>query len=196
MDTTADILISVARASPPAPAAVSMLAPSGLVSTTDLGDLHQPVIVLGGAPCTHWRTAIESRHDLLYVEVPSGSDRTQGGGDVVLPAGHPATVHRRLGHLLELKQRYFGSLPQLSHGRFSWKGIEVALTPVEVALVGILREHQGEVVARSQLADAAGCQEAGSRAIDAHIHRLRQKLSVPGVQISTERQRGFRLVLV
>ena len=54
---------------------------------------------------------------------------------------------------------------------------------------------EGATVGRDELARAAGVSGAGGRALDAHVHRLRRKLDIPGVDLATERQRGFRLEL-
>lgn len=190
------LLIGTSRAAPPPPSAVSMLAPERAISTSDLPTLARPCVVLGGPPCQHWRDELNARHDVLYVLVQAtGEEVPAVRGDAVLPSAHPSAIRRHLAHLLELKQRYEGALPLLEPFSFRWKGELAALTSTESQLLRLLFEHQGEIVGREDLARIAGCVATGSRALDAHLHRLRRKLTIPGVEIQTERQRGFRLLL-
>lgn len=190
------LLIGTSRASPPPPSAVSMLSPERAISTGDLPTLQRPCVVLGGPPCQHWREELNLRHDVLYVLVQeTGQPVPEVHADAVLPFAHPAALRRHLAHLLELKQRYAGALPLLEPLSFRWKGDAAVLTATQSELLGQLFDHAGEIVGREDLARIAGCGSGGSRALDAHLHRLRRKLTMPGVEIRTERQRGFRLLL-
>ena len=155
----------------------------------------------GGPPCIHWQEAIRTRPDLLYVVAgPVNGDSgvpCRSGGDTVLPAASPAALRRHFTHLLALKRRYTGDLPAVGARSFRWKGVQVPLTVVESEILRSLYAHEGEVVDRVSLAHLAGCSAGGdSRALDARIHRLREKLHrTPGVELVTERQRGWKLLL-
>jgi biotin operon repressor len=188
--------LGVSRAAPPVPGVIRLLAPSQEVSTRELPFIDGPKVILGGPPCDHWSSVIAERNDLLYVMVPEGYETAgRGAGDALLPPAPVPVLRRHFSRLLELKQRYACGLPQVAGTLFRWKGIEVPLTPAEADIVRRLYQHEGAVVSREDLAAIAGCNPTGSRALDAHIHRLRSKLNVPGVEVLTERQRGFRLVL-
>ena len=188
--------LGVSRAAPPVPGVIRLLAPSQEVSTRELPFIQGPKVILGGPPCDHWSSVIAERQDLLYVLVPDGYDTNgRGPGDTILPPAPPSVLKRHFSHLLELKQRYPGGLPQITGTLFRWKGVDVSLTPTEADIARRLFEREGTIVSREELAVIAGCSPTRSRALDAHIHRLRQKLEIPGVDLLTERQRGFRLVL-
>lgn len=189
--------LGVSRAAPPVAGVVRLLAPSQEVSTREVPFIDGPKVILGGPPCAHWSDVISHRRDLLYVLVPDGYEDTppERTGDTTLPAAPVPVLRRYFSHLLELKERYADGLPQLAGTLFRWKGVEVALTPAEAGLLRRLYEREGTIVGRDELAAIAGCSSMRSRALDAHVHRLRQKLVVPGVELVTERQRGFRLVL-
>lgn len=188
--------LGVSRAAPPVPGVIRLLAPSQEVSTRELPFIEGPTVILGGPPCDHWSHVIAERRDLLYVLVPDGYEtKGRGAGDTTLPPAPPSVLRRHFSHLLELKQRYAGGLPQIKDALFRWKNIEVPLTPSEADIIRRLYEREGTIVSREELAAIAGCSPSRSRALDAHVHRLRQKLEIPGVELLTERQRGFRLVL-
>ncbi len=194
--TAETYFLGVSRAAPPVPGVIRLLAVSQEVSTRELPYIEGPKVILGGPPCDHWSHVIAERRDLLYVLVPDGYE-TSGRlpGDATLPPAPVSVLRRHFAHLLELKQRYAGGLPVIGNTLFRWKGVEVPLTPSEAEIVRRLYEHEGTIVSREELAAIAGCSPIHSRALDAHVHRLRQKLNVPGVELLTERQRGFRLVL-
>jgi DNA-binding response OmpR family regulator len=74
----------------------------------------------------------------------------------------------------------------------------VALTGSEAGLLACLLAAGPRVVSRAELTKALwGVQSHDTgRAVDTHIHRLRQKLAgIPGITIATIRRRGFRLDL-
>ena len=194
----AGLFIGSARSAPPPPASVLMLAPLPELSARELDDGPSPVVVVGGPPCLHWQEAIRTRSDLLYVvAAPTDGPPCRQGGDTLLPAASPAALRRHFAHLLVLKRRYTGDLPAVGARAFRWKGIRVPLTIVESEILRTLYAHEGEVVDRTSLAHLAGCSAGGdSRALDARIHRLREKLRrTPGVELVTERQRGWKLLL-
>jgi hypothetical protein len=190
------LFIGVSRAAPPDAGVVRLLAPSQEVSSRELPSIEGPKVILGGTPCDHWANVIRERTDTLYVVV---GDTTVPGaaqaGATCLPAAPAALLRRHFTHLIELRQRYPGGLPQIDDTSFRWKGHTVELTETEVVLLRRLFELPGAIVDREELARAGGVRTERSRALEAHIHRLRQKLRVPGVDLLTERQRGFRLVL-
>jgi len=194
--TPESLFIGSSRAAPPIGGVVRLLSPSQEVSSRELPYIPGPKVILGGPPCDHWSHVVRERQDTLYVVV--GSDdvpHVARGGATTLPAGSVSQLRRHFSHLLELKERYPAGLPEIDDSSFSWKGYQVCLTPTESAVIHRLYEHEGSVVGRDELARIAGVNSTGSRALEAHIHRLRQKLDVPGVDLLTERQRGFRLVL-
>jgi hypothetical protein len=190
------LFIGLSRAAPPAGGVVRLLAPSQEVSTRELPSIPGPKVILGGPPCDHWSEVMRDRADTLYVLVEQGDvPPFARGGATSLPAAPIAQLRRYFSRLLELKKRYPGGLPEIDESSFAWKGCRVGLTPTESALLQRLYEYEGAIVGREELARIAGVVSTGSRALDAHVHRLRQKLHVPGVELLTERQRGFRLVL-
>ncbi len=194
--TAESYFLGVSRAAPPVAGVVRLLAASQAVSTRELPYIEGPKVILGGPPCDHWSHVIAERRDLLYVLVPDGYETSgRDCGDATLPPAPVSVLRRHFAHLLELKQRYAGGLPFIGNTLFRWKGVEVPLTPSEADIVRRLYEHEGTIVSREELSAIAGCSPTRSRALDAHVHRLRQKLDVPGVELLTERQRGFRLVL-
>jgi two-component system phosphate regulon response regulator OmpR len=84
----------------------------------------------------------------------------------------------------------------LATGRLDKAGEPVRLTGGEAALLQALAAQAGEAVSRTALSDnAAG--EAGERAVDVQITRLRRKLEVDPKQpiwIQTVRGEGYKLV--
>ncbi len=191
------LFIGASRASPPSRGAVTRLAPARELSSGDLPGIAGPKVILGGAPCAHWSEAIGSRTDTIYVVVGEAEVPTCARAfSTSLPAAPTAQLRRLFSHLLDLRRTYPDGLPRMDDKDFCWKGHRVALTAAESALMGRLVEMAGVVVGRDELARIINVPRAGNRALDAHIHRLRQKLQVPGVEVRTERQRGFRLVLL
>ncbi|QAY59102.1 response regulator transcription factor [Microbacterium protaetiae] len=78
--------------------------------------------------------------------------------------------------------------------RVSAAGEELALTPTEFALLGVLARRVGAAVSREQILDEvwADAYAATSRAFDVHLAQLRQKLPEADV-ITTIRGYGYRL---
>lgn len=190
------LFIGVSRAAPPAGGVVRLLAPSQEVSTRELPSIPGPKVILGGPPCDHWSKAVQERPDTLYVVVGEGDAPTRtGNGATPLPSAPAGQLRRYFSRLLELKQRYPDGLPEIGESGFAWKGWRVPLTATESALLQRLYEYEGAIVGREELARVVGVSNTPSRALDAHVHRLRQKLAVPGMELRTVRQRGFQLVL-
>jgi two-component system alkaline phosphatase synthesis response regulator PhoP len=72
---------------------------------------------------------------------------------------------------------------------------EVRLTAKEFLLLRYLIEHRGRVLSRDLLlTDVWGYQyTGGTRTVDVHVRRLREKLPVVGAAITTVKQFGYRL---
>jgi hypothetical protein len=190
------LFIGASRAAPPAGGVVRLLAPSQEVSSRELPFIDGPKVILGGPPCDHWSNVISERTDTLYVVVGSAGVPTAArAGATSLPSAPVSQLKQYFSRLLELRERYPEGLPCIEGTTFRWKGSQVTLTDTEASLLQRLLEMVGSVVVREELARLAGVRSEGSRALEAHVHRLRQKLQIPGVELLTERQRGFRLVL-
>lgn len=190
------LFIGVSRAAPPSGSVLALFSPSQEVSASELPSIPGPKVILGGLPCHHWSAAVRERPDTLYVVV--GGERVPPhlkGWATLLPPAPVGQLLRHFSRLLALRGRYPDSLPQIDDDSFSWKGRRVQLTPVEATLLQRLFRLEGTTVGRAELARVAGVSGAGGRALDAHVHRLRRKLDIPGVDLATERQRGFRLEL-
>src|SRR5258708_5682653 len=74
-------------------------------------------------------------------------------------------------------------------------GVEVKLTAKEFLLLQYLVEHQGRVLSRDLLlTDVWGYQyTGGTRTVDVHIRRLREKVPFLAGAIVTIKQFGYRL---
>jgi two-component system alkaline phosphatase synthesis response regulator PhoP len=74
------------------------------------------------------------------------------------------------------------------------EGREVTLTRMEFSLLAALVKNRGRVLTREQLLEKVwGYEElAGSRTVDVHVRRLRQKLGNPGRCIQTVFGVGYR----
>jgi len=75
-------------------------------------------------------------------------------------------------------------------------GHEVRLTAKEFLLLQYLVQHRGRVLSRDQLlTDVWGYQyTGGTRTVDVHIRRLREKLPLLNESIETIKQFGYKLV--
>ncbi len=74
------------------------------------------------------------------------------------------------------------------------EGIEVALTPLEFKLLGTLYENRPRVQSREALIESVWGMEVGegTRTVDAHVKRLRDKLGNAGWYVQTVRGLGYR----
>lgn len=72
---------------------------------------------------------------------------------------------------------------------------EVALTPVEFEILGLLARRKGSAVTRDALVAAAldPAQDSSRRTLDVHISRLRSKLGSDAAQLETVWGIGYRL---
>ena len=75
-------------------------------------------------------------------------------------------------------------------------GVEVKLTATEFLLLQYLVQHRGRVLSRDLLlTDVWGYQyTGGTRTVDVHIRRLREKLPLLNEAIETVKQFGYKLL--
>jgi DNA-binding response OmpR family regulator len=75
-------------------------------------------------------------------------------------------------------------------------GVEVALTAKEFLLLEYLLEHRGRVLSRDVLlTDVWGYRyTGGTRTVDVHVRRLREKLPILADTLVTVKQFGYKLV--
>jgi DNA-binding response OmpR family regulator len=92
--------------------------------------------------------------------------------------------------------RYEGIGIDADRHRVTLDGEEVRLTAKEFLLLQYLIRHRGRVLSRDVLlTDVWGYQyTGGTRTVDVHIRRLREKLPVLNQAIETVKQFGYRLV--
>ncbi len=128
-----------------------------------------------------------------------------GGDDYVTKPFSPKELVARVGAVLRRarRERPAGSL--LSVGPLTVDtdrhvvtsaGREVRLTAKEFLLLKYLIEHRGRVLSRDVLlSDVWGyTYTGGTRTVDVHIRRLREKLPVLASAIVTVKQFGYKLV--
>ncbi len=83
-----------------------------------------------------------------------------------------------------------------ARGTLSRGGVTIRLTGGEAALLSALARRAGEVLTREELAAALGQEEAGERAIDVQVTRLRRKIEPDPREpmfLQTVRGRGYVL---
>lgn len=109
-------------------------------------------------------------------------------------------VLRRTGKTKNVETAQIGSL-YLDFVRLTAKrsGVRIKLTPTEFEILNVLFEKSGETVSRKELLTRIWGNRASyfSRAIDAHINRLRQKIeedSSNPKHIITVHRIGYRLI--
>jgi DNA-binding response OmpR family regulator len=92
----------------------------------------------------------------------------------------------RFGHLVIDTERHVVTVA----------GVEVRLTPKEFLLLKYLVEHPDRVLSRDLLlSDVWGYRyTGGTRTVDVHIRRLREKLPGLGEAIVTVKQFGYKLL--
>ena len=78
----------------------------------------------------------------------------------------------------------------------SFKGNSVTLTAKEFLLLEYLLKHRGRVLSRDVLlTDVWGYRyTGGTRTVDVHVRRLREKLPVLGDALVTVKQFGYKLL--
>ena len=109
-------------------------------------------------------------------------------------ADYEAITRSTLGRLIAPQQPEDSLLLLKGTGTVSHGG-EVRLTAKEFLLLRYLLEHQGRVLSRDLLlSDVWGyAYTGGTRTVDVHVRRLREKLPMLGDALVTVKQFGYKL---
>jgi len=172
-------------------------------------DLQIPAVD-GLAVCAAIRGDARTR-DLPVVMLTARGDETDrvlglemGADDYVVKPFSPKELLARVRALFRRLERHAGadSVLQFSELRVDrerhtaqWAGHGVSLTAKEFALLVALLEARGRVLSRQQLLeDVWGYSYAeGTRTVDVHVRRLREKLPGLAPSILTVKSLGYRL---
>lgn len=125
--------------------------------------------------------------------VPASALETSAD-DLVFVGASRDEILWRAARALRLRQDAMpASTPRLDDDGLRQGSCFVPLSASEVLVLRRLMEAAGKPVPAEVLAEALGHRDIERRALEAHVYRLRRKLRVvPGVEIETIRQRGFR----
>jgi DNA-binding response OmpR family regulator len=128
-----------------------------------------------------------------------------GADDYVTKPFSPNELMARVRAIFRRAQRTDPESPDLTYGELamdlsthvvSLHGREVKLTAKEFLLLRYFLQHRGRVLSRDLLLnDVWGYQyEGGTRTVDVHVRRLREKIPVLVEGLVTVKQFGYKLV--